>query len=511
MQVILAGYNIDEDLLAQLRQPGTPGPSPIDPAAVTPETLSAAYARISRDPRPIPELREEARRDVARARRSNRRIVFEFGHHSVAEHAVFNLDILGISRLAVEALEATRLGSYTEKSQRYILLGEDVIVPAEIRGSPLEADFRGLLELQQRGYRDAHDTLIAHYRDISPEAWENRRERSLLEGAAKEDARYFLGLATTGQVGTTLNARSLEATVRRLGAHPLEEVRELGRRLHEAVVDIAPSLLLFTDPPPYRQNTPRELVELVRSMHATDGAPTAAHHAGNSLVRLLQVTPQAEDQLLAALVHSHSNLSWESSTALVAQLSDEQRRALVTTSLRRHSLHDVPLRAFELPTYSYELIVSASCYAQLKRHRMATLLAQDYDPQLGVTVPEVFGKLGLVSHFAEVQERSEEICARIRKLTASDAAAGAPDAPLPPEVATYALTNAHRRRVLFRVNARELYHFARLRMDAHAQWDIRALAVEMIRQARARTPLTMLLAGGKDGFDKLRSAALGDA
>lgn len=46
------------------------------------------------------------------------------GHSSIAEHAVFNLDILGVSRLAVETIERFRLCSYTEKSQRYVRLEE---------------------------------------------------------------------------------------------------------------------------------------------------------------------------------------------------------------------------------------------------------------------------------------------------------------------------------------------------------------------------------------------------
>jgi len=47
------------------------------------------------------------------------------GHHSVAEHAVFNLDILGVSRYVMEELEKFRLCAYTEKSQRYITLKKD--------------------------------------------------------------------------------------------------------------------------------------------------------------------------------------------------------------------------------------------------------------------------------------------------------------------------------------------------------------------------------------------------
>jgi thymidylate synthase ThyX len=66
--------------------------------------------------------------------------------------------------------------------------------------------------------------------------------------------------------------------------------------------------------------------------------------------------------------------------------------------------------------------------------------------------------------------------------------------------AEYVLTNAHRRRVLLKVNARELYHISRLREDATAQWDIREVAGEISRLAREVMPLTFLLAGGKDAY-----------
>ena len=92
-EVILAGYNLDVELMNALRR-GEAVPA-------TPETVSAAYARISRDERPVTELRRIARGEVEKARQSNQRIVFQMGHHSVAEHAVFNFDVLGVSRLAI--------------------------------------------------------------------------------------------------------------------------------------------------------------------------------------------------------------------------------------------------------------------------------------------------------------------------------------------------------------------------------------------------------------------------
>jgi len=69
----------------------------LDSIEPTPESISAAYARISRSPEAVGILRKIARKEVGRARKSNRLIVFKMGHFSVAEHAVLNFDITGIS------------------------------------------------------------------------------------------------------------------------------------------------------------------------------------------------------------------------------------------------------------------------------------------------------------------------------------------------------------------------------------------------------------------------------
>ena len=68
--------------------------------------------------------------------------------------------------------------------------------------------------------------------------------------------------------------------------------------------------------------------------------------------------------------------------------------------------------------------------------------------------------------------------------------------------ADYILTNSHCRRVLMKMNLRELYHFARLRDDAHAQWDIRDLAHRLSEKVKPLMPLTALMLCGKSDFGK---------
>jgi len=69
-----------------------------------------------------------------------------------------------------------------------------------------------------------------------------------------------------------------------------------------------------------------------------------------------------------------------------------------------------------------------------------------------------------------------------------------------PIAAAYILTNAHRRRVLVSMNARDLYHFSRLREDEHAQWEIRSIANQMLEQTKSIMPLTFMLSCGKHEY-----------
>jgi len=66
--------------------------------------------------------------------------------------------------------------------------------------------------------------------------------------------------------------------------------------------------------------------------------------------------------------------------------------------------------------------------------------------------------------------------------------------------ADYILTNAHRRLVLMKMNLREVYHFARLRADDHAQWEIRQLAQALVEEVKRLMPYSSLLLCGKSEF-----------
>lgn len=429
----------------------------------TPETLSAAYARISRDPKPVSDLRRAARFGIVRARKSNENIIFGLGHNSVAEHACFNFDITGLSRLAAEELQSHRLVSFTEKSQRYISLATDFVVPEELQDSPWATRFRESIPALFAEYQQLCDTLAAS--SGSPSTKE-------AESKAKEDARYLLPLACTTQMGMTINARNIELIARDLSDHPLIELRQLGRQLRDAAAGLAPSLVKYTSRGGYPRGNRSRLAELFPP-HA---APVT-DFVSEPDVRLTDSTPDGERRILQALAFR---------CGADSHAVNEAPEQIWREVFRDMTCHDSTLREFELAALTFEVQISASCFAQLKRHRMMTLIHQPYRLADGLVVPPSIQGAGLDGTYRAVVARYMNT---VRDLFVEH-----------PDVAPYLLLNGQRRRVLIHLNVRELYHFTRLRCDAHAQWEIRLLADRMLDQARAIWPYALALAGGKDSF-----------
>ncbi|GAB6269726.1 MAG: hypothetical protein STSR0002_24680 [Smithella sp.] len=479
MKIILAGYNLDYDLIRELKDKSGLNQD------LTPETISAAYARISRSPKAVNELRESARDEVDKARQSNRNIVFEMGHSSVAEHAVFNIDVIGVSRLLVEEIEKFRLCSFTEKSQRYVLFNKDFVIPEEIRQTNLTDLFISTVKVQNDFYHELYEKLRPYIFEKHRDLAVNPTNKSLLEGWAKEDARYAISMATQTQLGMTINARNLELMLRRLAAHPLAEAKEYSENLFAVTKEIAPSLIRYTKATDYDKFTRQNL----RSQSSNLLQKYSSGSKIISDVQLTSFTSAADIRIAAALLFSSSDVNYSNCLSMAGKMTPRAKRTLFKTAFEKLYAHDAVLREMENVDLQFELILSSSCFAQLKRHRMSTIIAQDYNPQLGVTVPPSIKAIGQQKIFLEVMRQTQISYDQIRAKA--------------PMAAAYILTNAHRKRVLMKFSAREMYHLARLRVDAHAQWDIRDLTKKMLTQAKKIMPLTLMMACGKDTFHDL--------
>jgi len=465
MKVKLAGYNIDIDLINNNSEVS---------GVFTPETFSAAYARISRSKDDVTTLRMKAVKDVEKARKSNKKIIFGMGHHSVAEHAVFNFDIIGVSRLALEEIEKFRLASYTEKSQRYVTLDGDYVVPDSIIDKNDEKEFRKIVELQNNFYKKGYEILKKYFAKFYKEP-DKKSNKILIEGSAKEDARYILSLATEGQVGMTINARNLEHLFRRFSLSKRAEVRRIGQYMYSEVKDIAPSIILFPEPSKF---------EVKISDFNIDFNINKKNEVKE--FEIIDYDKEADLKIMSYIIASRNGLGYFEVYEKLKKIDINKIRNYYVDLFDNMEFFDSVPREFEYAELEFQAVISASNFAQLKRHRMASLLTSNYDIELGNTIPESIVENKLDKEFLEIIDKTNEVYLRFKNKYNSEA--------------DYILTNSHRRIVYMKMNLRELYHFVRLRSDEHAQWDIRSLSDKLIREVRKIMPFSSMLLCGKNDF-----------
>ncbi len=461
MNVKIAGYNIDKSLIDSLP----------NKKIATPETISAAYARISRSKKSVTELREEALEEVDKARSSNDTIIFEMGHSSVAEHAVFNFDLIGISRYLVETIQKTRLASFTEKSQRYVTLDGDYVTPKELVGTPLEALFESTIAMQNNLYELLYKKGKKY---LEASGFEGAKRE--LQGRAKEDARYMLALATETQMGMTINARSIAKLLRRLDAMDLEEAKDLKQEIETQVKEIAPSLIRYTTADEYEKSFLKAI-------------PSLKENDNYNQINLVKATPNGDDEIIKALAFEKYGYPADHLNNWVEEL-DIQTKEQIFTDLfaNMKSFHSAP-RAFEVVDFTFELSMSSCCFGQLKRHRMSTILRSSYNPNYGYVIPSLIKKIGVDSEIKIVLKAVEELYEKMEALKKG--------------LGNYILTNAHRLNVIFKANLREMYHFSRLRSDIHAQWEIREISNQLEKMIKEQVPLAAKVMMGKDEFNAL--------
>ena len=139
-------------------------------------------------------------------------------------------------------------------------------------------------------------------------------------------------------------------------------------------------------------------------------------------------------------------------------------------------------------TFGIEGISRATSH-QLVRHRLASYSQQS---QRYVSHKAGFEAVVPPSIAAqpELNARFEEQLQAIHRVYADLVEAG-----IPAEDARYILPNAAETKIMVTMNARELIHFFELRCCERAQWEIRSMAVEMLRLVKPIAPTIFRDAG----------------
>lgn len=198
-------------------------------------------------------------------------------------------------------------------------------------------------------------------------------------------------------------------------------------------------------------------------------------------VELLEHTPDPERTIAAAARLCYAPIGADE---LFEKMSDKEVTKLIGFLIGAGHLSAVEHASF---TFAIEGI-SRACTHQLVRHRLAS-----YSQQSQRYVR--FGNVDFIippavrrdDTLREEFEKQMEIC-----LTAYHRLL---EAGIEPEDARYILPQSVETKIVMTMNARELLHFFTLRCCTRAQWEIRFLALKMLKMVKKTAPAVFANAG----------------
>jgi len=200
-------------------------------------------------------------------------------------------------------------------------------------------------------------------------------------------------------------------------------------------------------------------------------------------VKLLACTKEPERNVTAAIRQCYAAVG---AAELKRKTDEETRKRLIAqikgsghTSTLEHAVFTFAIEG-----------VSRACTHQLVRHRIAS-----YSQQSQRYVSELKG--GMEYIVPPEIKKIKAVYRRYRKLMkeVEDGYRGLVESGIKPEDARFVLPNAAESKIVVTMNARALLNFFQERLCDRAQWEIRALAGEMLKLVKKAAPIIFAGAG----------------
>ncbi len=125
--------------------------------------------------------------------------------------------------------------------------------------------------------------------------------------------------------------------------------------------------------------------------------------------------------------------------------------------------------------FIFDTLFDYGAFRDIQRHRMCTQINQPLSLTHGYETPRDLEHANGLELFTQTIEKTKQA----HDIIAKDF----------PEEARYLIPMAFRKRTLFKMNLRELYHIIEIRSKAGGHFSYRALVYEMYEQLKARHPL----------------------
>lgn len=473
----------------------------ITPKQVDRGALMSRYSRTDKSMRQI--FLDEFLKNKNRGEEFYNRVLLEYGDDSVAELGEAQIAIEGLSNIAVKKIEDRRIGlSYLEKSSRYVAWNKktngkyrfyrdpDIMKSrfADVYEEACNFDFnvyskniepminyvREKYPIEKYSFKDSTDGKEKNFSKLKIER-DIKSANIIYRGSTKAKAldilRGLLPAATLTNVGITGNGRAFEYLLTILFSSNLKEERDLASKIKRELDSTIKAFVRRSD-----DKYGKALQDYFKQAKKTASNFAQKHVKGpipnKSITKLVEFEYErkAINSIIAAILYDQSpSIPYQIVLSNVKKMPQVKKNQIINefVKIRKNRRHRPP-RAFEMTSYTFDLINNFGMFRDFHRHRALTLGRQFLTTDHGYTIPKEMKIIGIDKDFKDCMYKTKEVFNKIRKSF--------------PEQAQYVVNFAYNYPYYMHLNLREACHLIEIRTVPQGHKDYRKVAQDMFKQ-----------------------------
>ncbi len=383
--------------------------------------------------------------------------VVGYGHKSISEHDYIVFALEDVTPIVEQTIIGYRLTSFTIKSRRNV-------------------DFRNV-GFYIPDFHDKDGNVLSNNQELKDiyikymQSLFNKYGDLVDEELPIEDCRYILPYSYHSNIIMGCDANELLNMTSDLlygKVSNITELHELGLTLKNIIDEYVPYLSKALDNEGKKDYNNDQFIFLDKAFEKTNVKQ-------NVLLKKAKMTSYdnlADWKVCCSVIANRYNISYNDAEEVLHQISEENPEIkMEIINALKNSKHQ---RELEQVMYSFEMPISLAVLTHITRHRMHSLLVPDFVPMWNLE-----NYISPSSVIKNHKEEYEEIFANNKIMCDSFKDQGVREEDL---VYFYLSGNACNIRTT--MNARNLEWISRMRCCNKAQWEIRKLVKECVKQAK---------------------------
>lgn len=394
------------------------------------------------------------------------RAVVGYGHKSISEHDYITLALEDVTPIVEQIIISYRLTSFTIKSRRNV-------------------DFRKV-GFYVPDFYDKDNNILKNnkelkvtYKKYMQELF-NKYGTLVDEGYPVEDCRYILPYSFYSNIIMGCDANEfLKITSDFLYGKQsnITEIRNLGEKFKEIIEKYIPYLSKSLEKEKENQYYEDKYTYL------DDLTKNAKISTEMDSVKLTNYTKDADEIVLVNILKVRYHISYNEALNLLNELRKKDK--LIDNKLMDSLLHSKNQRELEQISYSFETPISLAVLTHITRHRMHSLLVPDFVPLWEMNrfkIPDSL-KEKYSCDITKIFEENEKMVNYFKEQGVRD------------EDLIYFYLSGNVCNISTTMNGKALEWISRMRCCNKAQYEIRTIVKEMVRQVSEVSPLVAKVFG----------------